>query len=154
MDSQLSVKVNSYQQFEQMAPDVLSALQAMGKAVDDSGLAKELTELMKIRVSQMNHCAFCTQYHQNIARRLGVEAVKIDLVTVWRDAGVFSAREMAALEWAEKVTTLSELDASKSQDSILGDHFSESEKTYLTVAIAHINAWNRIAGTLHFPPLS
>ena len=142
----------SYEQFEAIAPGARGALQAMGKAVDDSGLEKTLTELIKLRVSQINGCAFCIQFHLNLARRLGVAAAKLDLVAAWRDAGVFSARELAALGWAEHVTKLNHGEATEQLRASLHEHFSETEIVYLTVAIANINAWNRIAGTLHFPP--
>ena len=142
----------SYEQFQSIAPASLAALLAMGKAVDDSGLEKELTELLKLRVSQINHCAFCVQFHLNIARRIGVDAVKLDLVAAWRDAGIYTPREMAALAWTERVTTLSLNQADERGHACLRDHFSEAETVHLTVAIANINAWNRIAGVLHFPP--
>ncbi len=70
----------------------------------DSGLDKALTELIKIRASQINGCAFCVQFHLNLARKAGVPQTKLDLVAVWRDAGVFTAREMAALAWTEALT--------------------------------------------------
>lgn len=142
----------SYEQFDVIAPGARAALQAMGKAVDDSGLEKGLTELIKLRVSQINGCAFCIQFHLNIARRLGVAAAKLDLVAAWRDAGVFSARELAAFAWAEHVTKLDDGEATERLRALLHAQFSEAEVVHLTVAIANINAWNRIAGTLHFPP--
>ncbi|SOC85091.1 alkylhydroperoxidase AhpD family core domain-containing protein [Ensifer adhaerens] len=142
----------SYEHFETIAPGARAALQAMGKAVDDSGLEKMLTELIKLRVSQINGCAFCIQFHLNIARRLGVAAAKLDLVAAWRDAGVFSERELAALAWAEHVTKLDDGETTEQLRASLRGHFSDDEIVHLTVAIANINAWNRIAGTLHFPP--
>lgn len=144
----------SYEQFQKIAPGALAALLAMSKAVDDSGLEKALTELVKIRISQINGCAFCIQFHLQIARRIGIDAIKLDLVTAWRDAGVYSDREMAALEWAEHVTKLADHHSDDSAYAVLHEHFSSGEVLNLTVAIANINAWNRIAGALHFPPLS
>ncbi len=142
----------SYEQFELIAPGARSALLAMGKAVDESGLEKTLTELIKLRVSQINGCAFCVQLHLNVGRRLGLTAAKLDLVAAWRDAGVYSPRELAALAWAEHVTKLGDSDATVRLRAALDAHFSEAEVVHLTVAIANINAWNRIAATLHFPP--
>jgi len=142
----------SYERFAEIAPAARLALQAMGKAVDDSSIEKTLTELIKLRVSQINGCAFCIQFHLNLARRIGVEAAKLDLVAAWRDAGVFSARELAALAWAEHVTALQDGEATERLRAALHDHFTEAETVHLTVAIANINAWNRIAGTLLFPP--
>lgn len=142
----------SYERFQTIAPAALAALLAMGKAVDESGLEKALTELVKIRVSQINGCAFCIQFHLQIARRMGIDAVKLDLVAAWRDAGIYSCRELAALEWAEQVTEMPDHHPDESAYSALNEHFSADEILNLTVAIANINAWNRIAGALHFPP--
>ncbi|MCD2176504.1 carboxymuconolactone decarboxylase family protein [Rhizobium sp. C1] len=142
----------SYDEFERIAPGARNALLAMGKAVDESGLEKSLTELVKLRVSQVNGCAFCIQLHLNVARRLDVAAPKLDLIAAWRDAGVYTPRELAALGWADAVTKLGEGEARGPLRAALDPHFSEDEIVHLTVAIANINAWNRIAATLHFPP--
>ena len=81
-----------YAEFERIAPEARAALSALSKAVGDSGLDKGLTELIKIRASQVNGCAFCLQYHLNLARKAEVPQTKLDLVAIWRDAGVFSAK--------------------------------------------------------------
>ena len=86
-----------YAAFSQLAPNATAALTALGKAVIESGLDKSLIELIKIRASQVNGCAFCLQFHLNAARKFRLAQTKLDLVAVWRDAGIFSAREMAAL---------------------------------------------------------
>lgn len=153
----MSIKTTQHvfgvEQFQTMAPDVFSALLTMSKAVDESGLDKTLTELVKIRISQINQCAFCTQYHLNIARKIGISQTKLDRVAAWRDAGIFSAREMAALAWAEQETRLADrVMPTHPVENELARHFTEVEILHLTVAIANINAWNRIAGSLHFAP--
>lgn len=135
--------------FQRTAPEAHAALMALGKAVDEAGLEKTLTELVKLRVSQINACAFCVAFHLNIARRIGVESPKLDLVSVWRDSAVFSARERAALCWAEALTSMAAQGAPPHEPST---EFSPREVLMLTIAIAHINAWNRIAGGLHFAP--
>lgn len=142
----------SYERLQETGPEALAALLAMSKAVDDSGLEKALTELVKIRVSQINGCAFCIEFHLQIARRIGMDNRKLDLVAAWRDAGAYSVREMAALGWAELVTRMADHESGDSAYSALHDHFSTQEILNLTVAIANINAWNRIAGALQFPP--
>lgn len=138
--------------YEGFAADTVAALLALGRAVSDSGLDKQLTELLKIRVSQINGCAFCLQYHLNQARQLPVPAVKIDLVATWAEAGIYSARERAALAWAEALTWM----AARPVDDVfyrdLVNQFSEREAAHITAAIANINAWNRIAGALQFAP--
>ncbi|PHM61718.1 carboxymuconolactone decarboxylase family protein [Xenorhabdus ishibashii] len=138
--------------FEQVAPNVIAALGMLGKAVDDSGLEKQLTELLKLRVSQLNGCAFCLQFHLNLARKLGLEQAKIDLVATWREAGVFSVRERAALGWAEALTLMAQQHITDVLYDEMQAAFTESEIAFLTTAVGAINAWNRIAGALQFSP--
>jgi AhpD family alkylhydroperoxidase len=142
----------SYEAFSAEAGAVQAALGAISKAVEASGLEKDLTELVKLRVSQINGCAFCVQIHLNFARRLAVPAHKLDLVAAWREAGVFSDRERAALAWAEILTALAPGAASDADYSALLRHFTESEAMYLTVAIGAINNWNRIGVAMRFSP--
>lgn len=138
--------------FMDIAPGVRDALLAMGKAVAQSGLEPALIELAKVRASQINGCAYCTQLHINIARKQAVPAAKLDLLAVWREAGIFSARERAALAWTEALTDLAHRSVDAAVDAEVAAQFSEAELVVLTSAIANINAWNRIAGPLHFTP--
>ena len=142
----------SFEQFQQALPEAVAGLRAMTKAAADAGLDKALTELVKIRASQINGCAFCTQFHLNAARRMGMESVKLDLVAAWRDAPVFSARERAALAWAEHLTAMGAHPMPEAAEAEVRAHFSHAETMHLTLAVATINAWNRIAGGLGFPP--
>src|SRR3981081_4777261 len=96
----------AYDTFQKNAPTTRDALLAMGKTADDSGFDKEIVELAKLRVSQINNCAFCLQIHLNVSRRLGVPQDKLDLVATWHEAGIFSEKECAALAWAETLTRL------------------------------------------------
>lgn len=152
MNTDASTPRISWDVFEHNLPTAPAALRALGKAVDDSGLDKRLTELIKLRVSQINGCAYCIQYHLNQARRLGVPDHQLDLVAAWRDAGVFTARECAALAWAEALTGMAGSYVPDSAYDALKPLFQEVEIVALTTAIATINAWNRIAGTLRFTP--
>lgn len=138
--------------FEQVAPSVITSLRVLGKAVDDSGLEKQLTELLKLRASQLNGCAFCLQLHLNLARKLGLAQAKIDLVATWREAGVFSARERAALAWTEALTLMAQQHVTDALYTEVQAAFTKSESVYLTAAVGAINAWNRIAGALQFSP--
>lgn len=148
----LSDRRSDWASFEQAAPGVVAALGMLGKAIDDSGLEKQLTELLKLRASQLNGCAFCLQFHLNLARKIGLEQAKIDLGATWRDAGVFSARERAALAWTEALTFMAQQQVTEAQFAELQAAFTESEIAFLTSAVAAINAWNRIAGALQFSP--
>jgi len=153
MESNLSPRID-WNRFESIAPGAVEALRSLGKTVEDSGMDKTMVELVKVRVSQLNGCAFCLGLHLDLAHRLGIPGEKLDLVAVWRDAGVFSSRERAALEWAERLAGMSGAHVADSDFECVTGIFSESEVVFLTVAIAHINAWNRIAGSLRFAPSS
>lgn len=135
-----------------IAPTAVAALRALGKAVEESGLEKTLTELIKVRASQVNGCAFCVQYHLNLARKAGVAPEKLDLVAVWHDAGIYTDRERAALAWTEAVTLLAE---SQVPDEVFAQAravFSEEELVDLTLAISTINSWNRLAVSFRQSP--
>lgn len=143
----------TYEAFAKAAPEVQAALRALGKAVDESGLEKPLTELIKVRASQINGCAFCLQMHLDLARKLGVAAAKLDLVAVWREAGDrFDAREKAALAWTETLTRLTPESAADADYAALRAQFGEDEALFLTVAIGVINQWNRLGVALRFAP--
>jgi AhpD family alkylhydroperoxidase len=138
--------------FMKSAPDVIAALRALTKASVDAGLEKDLIELIKIRASQINGCAFCLQFHLNEARKLGVAAEKLDLVATWQEAGVYSSREQAALAWTETLTRVAGNGVSDEAYTAVGKEFSEKETMYLTAAIGNINAWNRIGVAYRFSP--
>ena len=141
-----------YASYERLAPETVVAMRALGRAVAESGLDQPLTELIKIRVSQINGCAFCLQYHLNQARKLMTPVAKLDLVATWGEADIFSARERAALAWAEALTRMPMAPIDDADFADLLEHFAMEEVAHLTAAVAHINAWNRIAGGLQFAP--
>lgn len=138
--------------FTRTAPAVYAAMLALGKAVDDAGLEKELTELVKVRASQINGCAYCLQLHLDVARKAGVPQAKLDLVATWREAGAFSARECAALAWTEALTDVARQGAPDELHAQVAAQFPGAQLAFLTTAIATINAWNRIAVALRFAP--
>ena len=141
-----------FAEFEKIAPEARAALSALSKTVEDSGLEKGLIELLKIRASQVNGCAFCVQFHLNLARKAGVAQTKLDLVAVWRDAGVFSEREMAALAWTEELTKVTPNGVGNEAYGAAERAFTKSELVFLTVAVASINTWNLIAMAFRFTP--
>ena len=151
--SELSPRL-PYREFAKAAASIHASLIAISKAVGDSGLDKGLLELVKLRASQINGCVFCLQLHLGLARQAGVSPVKIDLLAAWRESGVFSAREAAALAWTETLTSLGPTAASDVDYAALLSEFNESEAMFLTVAIGLINQWNRIAIGLRFAPIS
>ncbi|MGI4857113.1 MAG: carboxymuconolactone decarboxylase family protein [Janthinobacterium lividum] len=142
-----------YAEFKTLAPQVHGALLALGQAVDASGLEKPLTEIVKLRVSQINGCAFCVQFHLNVARKLGVPQRKLDLLAAWRDARMFSPRETRALAWAEHLEEPGRPAAAQEDPyAALCESFTQTEIVMLTTAIAAIHAWNRLGVGLRFSP--
>ena len=140
-----------YRDFQTLAPDVYEIVLALGKAAANAGIDKQLLELIKLRASQINGCAFCVQYHILQGKSLGISADKLNLVVVWREAPQFSARERAALAWTEALTLLS---GGVSDDvyAQASAEFSDKELTYLTSAIASINVWNRFGAAYRWTP--
>ncbi|MGS1097642.1 carboxymuconolactone decarboxylase family protein [Aquamicrobium terrae] len=143
----------SYPAFMEKAPAAYAGLVSLVKAIHESGLEPELIELVEIRASQINGCAFCLQYHLSLARKVPVSQQKLDLLAVWREAGIFTARESAALAWTEALTNIGSAHPSDETWLALKDKFTEQEIILLTVAVGTINQWNRIAGGLRFSPM-
>lgn len=141
-----------WKSFQGFVPEVATGMATISHAFRKSGLDAALFELVKVRVSQINGCAFCIQYHLNDARKANVAAEKLDLLPAWREAGVFSSREYAALEWAETVTLLAQHHIADEAWQRVRAHFSEQEAAVLTTAIAQINFWNRLAAPFRFTP--
>ena len=142
---------SEYENFKSLAPDAYEAVFALARAAGKAGLDKQLLELIKLRASQINGCAFCVQFHILQSESLGVPADKLNLVVVWREAPQFSARERAALAWTEALTLLTggvsdEVYAQASAE------FSEQELAYLSSAIASINVWNRLGVAYRWTP--
>ena len=141
----------SYPDFERLAPKAVTALYGLG-AASHSGLEDQLVELLELRASQINGCAYCVQYHLDLARKAGLPQAKLDMLPVWREAGIYSARELAALAWTEHLTDVSRQGAPDAAWSALREVFSEAEAASVCVAIVAINAWNRVAIALGFAP--
>jgi AhpD family alkylhydroperoxidase len=141
-----------YKVFQGIIPEMGTGMAAVSHALRKSGLEPALIELLKIRISQLNGCAFCIQYHLNDARKLEVPAAKLDLLAAWREAGIYNERETAALDWAEQVTLLAHHQVGDEAYARVSAHFSERELAFLTTAIGQINFWNRVAAPLRFTP--
>ena len=143
---------SEYENFKALAPDAFDAVMALGQVAAKAGLDKQLLELIKLRASQINGCAFCVQFHILQGERLGVPADKLNLVVVWREAPLFSARERAALAWTEALTQLTQ-GVSDEVYAQASAEFSEKELAYLTSAVASINVWNRFGAAYRWTPL-
>jgi AhpD family alkylhydroperoxidase len=141
-----------YKDFQAIIPEMGTGMAAISHALRKSGIEPEILEMLKVRVSQLNGCAFCIQYHLNDARKLNIPAAKLDLLAAWREAGIYNEREAAALEWAERVTLLATHHIDDQAYTHVSAHFSEREVAFLTTAIGQINFWNRVAAPLRFAP--
>lgn len=116
-------------------------------------IEKPLLELIKIRVSQLNHCAFCTDMHGQAALSLGETPRRLLALCVWRESPLFSARERAALAWSDAITTLATSDVPDAVYHGLRQEFTEQEAVDLTMAVSTISGWNRLAvGFRQQPP--
>ena len=131
--------------FYQAAPDTINALSALETQIQSTGLEQSLIELVKTRASQINGCAFCINMHTEDARKRGEIEQRIYLLNAWRESPLYTDRERAALAWTESVTLISETHAPDDVYNEVRAHFSEAETVNLTMLIATINAWNRLA---------
>ncbi|HEY6719617.1 MAG TPA: carboxymuconolactone decarboxylase family protein [Reyranella sp.] len=121
--------------------------------VVNSGLPKELVDLVFLRASQINGCAYCIDTHSRDLQKAGVAVDKIMLLSAWREAGdLFTAKEKAALQWAEEVTLVSETHASDEAFAVLSAEFQPKEISDLTLAIGLINLFNRLSVGFRRPP--
>lgn len=136
----------------QIAPNAITALRDVEDYVKKCGLEKSLVELLKMRASQINGCAYCLDTHGKEARRAGERESRLYLLNAWRESDVYSPRERAALAWTEAVTQIAQTHAPDELFQKLRPHFSEKEIVDLTVLVALINLWNRIAIRFRYRP--
>ncbi len=128
-----------------LSPEAYQGLGATKKALERSSLGKELIELVWLRMSQINGCAFCLEMHGKALRSSGVPDAKLDSLAGWRVGEHFSARERVALAWAESLTHVDRTGAPDEDFAPLQAHFSDTEISDLTFAIALMSAFNRLA---------
>lgn len=114
-------------------------------ALQDSTIDELTRELMSLRASQINGCAFCVDMHVKKATLLGERPLRLHHVAIWRESALFTPRERAAFAWAELLTTLPAHGVPDDAFAQAREHFSEQELTDLTFAIMAINGWNRIS---------
>ena len=137
----MKARLNAYQ----ITPEVTQQAVRFQEAVDGVGVDKRLAELVKIRVSQINGCAYCLHMHTHDARKAGESEGRLEVVAAWRESTLFSAKERAALAWAEALTNVGRDGAPQAIYDELKSLFSDKEIVGLTATIAIINYWNRMA---------
>ncbi|HEY5004072.1 MAG TPA: carboxymuconolactone decarboxylase family protein, partial [Ktedonobacteraceae bacterium] len=131
---------------------VYRAMSQLEHAVRNCGLESSLIELVKIRASQMNGCAYCLDMHTKDARVAGESEQRIYLLSAWREAPFYSERERAALEWTEALTLIADNHVPDDIYEQVAAHFTEEELANLTLAVVTINAWNRFAISFRSEP--
>ena len=136
----------------ELAPEAREILQRLGEYTARSGLPRGLLELIKLRVSTINGCAFCIDMHWRILRELGEPEQRLYGLGAWREQAGYSPRERAALAWAESVTLLTSGGVPDDVYAALRDEFDEKEIIDLTYALVTINGWNRLCVSLRIAP--
>lgn len=130
--------------YHKAAPEVMQGMLALSSVVQKSGLEPALTDLVDYRVSQINGCAYCLDMHSKDLRARGETEQRIYMISAWREVPhLFSARERAALAWAEAVTRLTNQEVADEVYNQARQEFNEAELARLTLSIVAINSWNR-----------
>ena len=136
--------MNSRIEFHKVSPAAVNAMLALQNYVNGCGLPHSLLELVKLRASQINGCAYCIDMHTKDARAAGESEQRLYLLSAWRESPFYSDRERAALQWTESVTLLSGTNVPDEDYALARAHFSEEELVNLSMAIVAINGWNRL----------
>lgn len=126
------------------APDGIKALLALEASIAASGLEHAIIELVKMRASQINGCAYCLHMHATDARNAGETEMRLYLLNAWRESTLYSQRERAALAWTEALTRVADTGAPDADYALIDAEFSEAEQVQLTLLIGAINLWNRV----------
>jgi AhpD family alkylhydroperoxidase len=125
------------------SPDTIKPLSALHLSVDKSGLEQSLIDLVRVRASQINGCAYCIYSHTREARGRGETEQRLYLLDSWHESPLYTDRERAALAWTDAVTRIADTHAPDEVFEAVRAQFADEEIVKLTMAIADINAWNR-----------
>jgi AhpD family alkylhydroperoxidase len=125
-------------------PEGIKAMMALEASIAASGLEHSLIELVKLRASQINGCAFCIHMHVTAARAKGETEMRLYMLNAWRESPLYSDRERAALAWTEALTLIAATAAPDADYALLKAEFNETEQVNLTMLIGSINLWNRL----------
>ena len=139
-------RLNAYD----LAPDGIKALQRVEAYLHHNGLDKRLIELVKMRASQINGCAYCLDMHSKELRRLGESEQRIYLLNAWEESPLYTPRERAALAWTEALTLISQTHAPDAVYEQVRREFADKDLVDLTTLIGMINVWNRLAISLRY----
>lgn len=126
------------------APGVLKAMLSLGQYLHDCGLEEALLNLIYLRASQINGCAYCLDMHWKDLRASGESEQRLYLLDAWRESPFFTDRERAALEWTEALTLITNGHVPDEIYEKVRQHFNDKELSDLTLAVVSINGWNRL----------
>ncbi len=129
--------------YAELNPRAVNGFAGLGKHL--SAVTPQLRALIELRVSQINGCVYCLDLHSRELREMGEDQQRLDCLAAWREYPHFTPREKAALAWAEAITHVSETNAPDELYERLFDYFSEAEIADLTLIVAFMNTWNRLA---------
>lgn len=138
--------------YGKVAPGVMEAMSGLERYLARCGLERSLLELVKLRASQINGCAYCIDMHTKDARARGETEQRLYLLDAWREAPFYTERERAALAWTEAVTLVAEGHVPDEVYEQARGQFGEEELANLTLAVVTINGWNRLAISFRTPP--
>lgn len=138
--------------YTRLSADAYKGLLAISGHVHNSLIGRELIDLVFLRVSQLNGCGYCVDMHSTTLRKAGIEPRKLDTLPVWHESRFYDARERAALGWAEALTRLTDGAPPQERYDALAPHFDDQGISDLSMAVAIINAWNRLGAGL-LPPM-
>jgi AhpD family alkylhydroperoxidase len=131
--------------YSKAAPGVYEAMNALDQYLQGCGLERRLVFLIQLRSSQLNGCAYCIDMHWKDLRALGEDEQRLYSLDAWRECSYYSERERAALEWTEAVTLVADGHMPDAVYERVRTHLTEKELADLTLAVASINAWNRLS---------
>ncbi len=137
--------------FAEVEPEALKSMIELEKYVHQSGLERKLYELVKVRASQINGCAYCLDMHTKDARKAGETEQRLYALNAWRETPFYTERERAALAWTEALTLIAENNVPDALYEETRKYFDEKEIVSLTMAIIAINGWNRLAISFRTP---
>jgi AhpD family alkylhydroperoxidase len=137
--------------YPEASPEAVAAVRGVEAYIRASGLETSLIELVKMRASQINGCAFCLDMHSRAARKAGESEQRLYLLDAWEECALYTPREQAALAWTEAVTRIAETKAPDAAYEAVRAQFTDKEMVDLTTLIGLINLWNRLAIAFRTP---
>ena len=138
--------------YQDIPSGMFEKLRSIEDMIDHSSLDKQLLEIIRLRASQINGCAYCVDMHYKELKQTGESALRMYSLSVWQETGYFSKKEQVVLDFTEKLTRMEQEGISESVFQSLTYYFDKQEIAFLTLAIAQINTWNRLMRTFQFTP--